>query len=657
MEPKARAAGSLLRRFGVAMKTHVLYPPPNPVADKTTTDLLEELRGYTEAYGPFAARVSKHAFIVDGVALKDGAISHLAFHLYTRKIMHLTILPAASHAELTTCLSLLGKDRRALEADGGVGHLLWQAGVESVKVAEMAFEQTGVLQAQASSELADLLVHEWLAPDDRERLMDLLRAGPQEVRALLLSAPDAPDDSREGGDQRQQAEQVYQVLRNLDRLILDEPFEDQPQLYANLTAALALLEEPLQAVLAGTLAARAEDDPTATVVLDQLAKHRLTRLIPGGVLPTRRPGAQADVPPRLPGDIRGLMPRDGASSTPGPPEYRLSEAGSTDEAAVMREAVATLVDVLRSEEDERDMQDIAGVLEGYLPWLVDHQEFGFLQKVLGGIRDAASGPSGTLKQSAARLLKNVADGPLLASLLEALWRGRDTDPEKEVRACLEVLREWLVSPLMHVLTMEPRAGVRAMVCDLIVSVGRDRVDDIASHATHERWYLARNAANILGRLGGPQAVAHLARLAGHPEYRVRREVLDALLRIGTPEAEVHLAMYLDDPDEQLRMRVLETLSEAGVRQVLPKLLGLLDRRDLWNRHFEIRQQVIATLARTRVHEALPSLRRIARRRFLFDRRGRALRRLAHDAIATIDGQEPSPGSRLLLVGKNEGNRP
>lgn len=91
MEPKAQAASPVLRRIGVALKIYALYPPPSSVADRAVAELLDGLRRYIEAYGPLTVRVSKHSLQVDAATFKDLAAANLAYHLYTRKVIGITI--------------------------------------------------------------------------------------------------------------------------------------------------------------------------------------------------------------------------------------------------------------------------------------------------------------------------------------------------------------------------------------------------------------------------------------------------------------------------------------------------------------------------------------------------------------------------------------
>src|SRR4029077_5405511 len=51
----------------------------------------------------------------------------------------------------------------------------------------------------------------------------------------------------------------------------------------------------------------------------------------------------------------------------------LKEAQEMDEPGVVEEVARTLIDVIRSEEDERELDDAGGTLEEHLRWLIDHK--------------------------------------------------------------------------------------------------------------------------------------------------------------------------------------------------------------------------------------------------------------------------------------------
>ncbi len=683
VDPKAQAVERLLKRLSVAIKTFGLYPQQHPVAGRALQGLLASLRPYLETYGSFVARISKQSFVVDAVTFDNEAYTNLALHLYTRKVAVLTVLPAVTDQELGSFLSVAGMDRVSLETAGGVEHLLWQSGVGNVQVIELTLDQEQDAEALGLNAFLALIGRGRLAPREREAVIDILYAADHTARLLqniyLMSA-----EVFEGIAEEEHIEHAYEAVRTLDRIILDEPLEGQPPLYANLAEALLLVEEPLRSALPGTFIARATEDTSAKYLLSHISAEQLAEMIARGSagpdlaaqvarllatlsLPERKaeaivtlletrlrpPGAAPTwlsdaVPPHLHEPAADRHPEV-------PPEFvfddslivinhdeltqRLKEAKAIDEAAATREVIITLVDVLRDETDEEELLDVADALAGHLSWMVDHQEFSLLAAVLERLKRIAATAEATRSTLAAGIVRRVTEHPLLDRLLAALWAGRETRVEQEVRICLEVLAGEAVTPLVRVLGGEPRAGMRAILCDLLVSVGRDHVRELATFIGDERWYLVRNIANILGRLQNPEVVVHLERVIDHPEYRVRREVADALARLGTEEAQSLLVRLLDD-DQRIQLRALQALNAWGTRRALKRLLALVEAPDPLNRFFTLKAAALEALERLGAPEALPVMKRLARSPIAIGQHRRELRDLARRAVLAIEGQAP-----------------
>jgi hypothetical protein len=684
VDPKARAADRLLKRLAVAVKTFGLYPARHPVAERALQDLLTVLRPYLETYGAFVTRVSRQGFVVDGVPFEGEAHAGLAFHLYTRKVALLSILPAATERELASLLAIAGMDRVSLEAAGGPEHLLWQSGVGNAQIIELTLEQEQEVEALGLNAFLALIGRSRLAPRERQAVVDILSAADQTARLLdniYLMAPQV----FEGIGEQERIEHAFQAVRSLDRIILDEPLETQSPLYAHLAEALLLVEAPLRSALPHLLLSRAADDTSAKYLLTRLSAEQVAELIVRGVrgpaaaeellrlltvlaLPAQKAEAvvallearlqpAGEGPTWLRDALRSSLPPQPAERPPEvPAEFvfddtlifinheelaqRLQEAKAIDEGAATREVILTLVDVLREEHNEEELTEAAAALTGYLSWMVEHREFPLLATVLRHVKRLASTAEGLRARLAADVARGMTEHPLLDHLLAALWSGRETPVEQQVRSCLEAVAEEAVTPLVRVLGGEPRAGMRAILCDLLAGIGRDHVRELAAFVDDERWYLVRNIANILGRLQTPEVVGHLGRLVDHPEYRVRREVADALARVGTEEAQRLLVRLLDDPDPRIRLRALQALNAWGTRLALPRLLDLVAAPDPLNRLFAHKAAAVEALERLGAPEALPVLRRLARLPLALGAPRRRLRDLARRAVLAIEGQRP-----------------
>lgn len=690
MEAKTQATDRLLRAMAAAVKTVALYPGSHPVTQQAVAGLMALLHPYMEAYGPFGLRVGKYAVSIDGTPFRGGSHSNLAMHLYTRGVAQIKIMAAVSEQGLMGFVSIIGMDRRSLEEAGGIRHLMRQSSVGNIQVAEMALESDEDLQPADLNAIFEWLGRGDLEPEDRERILDMLRGGPDGTRVFLERAYSMLEGVSESLAEDDRVGEVSQLLRSLDRMMLDEPFEDQDRLYANLAEAHITVREPLR-----TLLARALLHPDGRDVAARLGEHltteQLAHLIQGSVgggdladqvtvfLHALRTDQQKTKAVLAILDTRLRQPQHSAAWLTGavfprldyparraepdlPQEFlfmatdsavadeaaeRLKTQVTLDERDITHEVIRTLVDALAQEIGDKELVDIGDALTAHLPWLVQEQEFATLALVLDRTKAIAMQEVGPPRKVAEGILQRMTDAAMLDRLLAALWAARDTLAEKDIRACLKPLADDLVAPLVRVLGMETRGPMRAMVCDLLIELGAGKIDLLGKVVDDQRWYVVRNVANVLGRMHDPKAVAHLARLVHHPDYRVRRETVMALAAIGTDNAQTALAGFLHDADERIRVRVLQSLDTGHAWTMLPQLLTMLERRDLFERQLELKRAALEVLTRLGARQSLPALRRLSRRWFAFGQRARELRRLARVAADVIEGHASPQDARLL----------
>jgi hypothetical protein len=676
----AHDATRLLKQLGAAIKTAALYPPSHPGNARAVDAFFNALQAQMGTQGQCCVDVGKDTLAVDGAVVEDRANANLAYALYSRKLTQFTILPTVTRPQLAAFLGIVAMERTKIEEAGGVAHLLLESGIEGIEVTELSLEVDEDAEILGINAFFSLLGRGRLSLDERDRLIEILRAGREQIGKLLQNTYALARESADGNTEEGQVRQVLQVVRSLDRLILDEPFDERPSLYTNLSEAIVLLEKPLGPLLARAMLLGAHEDVAVQVIADhltaeELAAWMLSALAEGNIVEQLATAVQRCALDRE--KTRGMLAllegrlmrrgegREGIADAlwralgslpsrmrPDSPAVELKlaqhavtdeelaryavEAAAIDEPASVREVIKTCVDVLANEMEREELVDLADGLAGYLVWLVEHREFGLLRDLLTRVKRIAATARGARAEVISGLLQSVIDGPLLGQLLDALWQGRATALEQEIGECVEAMGDELVGPLMHVLGAEPRAGMRAILCDLLVRIGPRRVDQVGSFVTDSRWYLVRNVASILGRLGAPQGIPHLARLIHHWDYRVRAQTVDALVNIGSADAQALIVSFLNDADQRIRLRALRSLDARGMQAAIPALTDMLDRRDPFNRQFALRHAVIEAVARLGARDALPALERLARAGLVFSRQSRELRRLARAAVSIIE---------------------
>jgi HEAT repeat protein len=145
---------------------------------------------------------------------------------------------------------------------------------------------------------------------------------------------------------------------------------------------------------------------------------------------------------------------------------------------------------------------------------------------------------------------------------------------EEAQRALRVVRtfgEEGVQRIIGALGEEEQMGRRMRLIQALKELGDLSLEPLKRTLLDPRWYLVRNAVNVLGEIGEPRVVSSLVGLLSHPEVRVRKEVVQALGNVPTPKAEEGVFKALDDNNEGVRARAIEVLQTMGGDRALNKI--------------------------------------------------------------------------------------
>ena len=156
-----------------------------------------------------------------------------------------------------------------------------------------------------------------------------------------------------------------------------------------------------------------------------------------------------------------------------------------------------------------------------------------------------------------------------------------------------------------------------------------------------RWYVARNAADLLGEMQVPQAESPLAELLRHDDDRVRRAATSALAKLGTPKAVQALRNALRDTSPQVRMQAAAGLAaRKGVKSASTLAKALDTEPDV-----EVQLMILSALGRVATGEAVSKLAKAAEPEGrLFKKKPPAFRMAAITAL----GEANTPAARAAL---------
>jgi HEAT repeat protein len=109
---------------------------------------------------------------------------------------------------------------------------------------------------------------------------------------------------------------------------------------------------------------------------------------------------------------------------------------------------------------------------------------------------------------------------------------------------------------------------RIAVCDYLAGTDRKHVDIIARAVFDKQWYVVRNAAGILARIGGEKAFGYLNKAIAHQDSRVRIEIVEKLSENSSGETIRFLARLIWDYEEDVSRAAIQAIlksdNEIGV---------------------------------------------------------------------------------------------
>lgn len=322
-------------------------------------------------------------------------------------------------------------------------------------------------------------------------------------------------------------------------------------------------------------------------------------------------------------------------------------------------ASAILLDILAAENEASAFSETCALIDADYDRHISSANFVSARSIVERLAALEATP-GSRPADCATLLKDLHLRTTSKARIEQLCAAINAHLDSDLGACRRLLAGLpgdIVPHLLEALAILEKYQARMMICDILVDLGRERVEAIDEGLLDERWFVARNVAMMLGSIGGAHACACLEKATKHAHEAVRKEAVKALIRIEGPESSTALRAVLSDTSRELRLRALEVLS--GRRD---DVAGLLVENKIADDGFlradaEEQRLWLCALARIRADASLPSFRGLIDRWIFFGRStaGR-LRLLAVAALAEGSGPETAAYLGQLAQGRNRGVR-
>jgi len=310
-------------------------------------------------------------------------------------------------------------------------------------------------------------------------------------------------------------------------------------------------------------------------------------------------------------------------------------------------AIDLLFDIALADENYTQFIGTCDTLDNVFSHLLRVENFPLLVYVIRMLRLTSDSIASESRQRSERMRESYqrsGDRIRIANLTEILNRSEEQDVDP-IRSYLEELHWSALTQLVWMLGELDHFPARGMISELLVQKGSKKPEMITPAIYDSRWYIARNGAMILGRIGTEKCVPALRKAIVHEDERVRWEAVAGLVRIDSNEALAALEQSVDDSSERISLAVLRRLCEKKWEPAFDAVNSVLDNSDLESLPIvELREllKTYSVLGRTR---AIKFLKKTATAWRLFG--GDSARRVKELAVQALAKQDTDEANQLL----------
>jgi hypothetical protein len=575
-EDRAREVAELLRQLWLGLAAYRLFPGSlNRPGFAAAVERIDESVRSALAAGPIDVEVRSDGFMLEGTSLPPNeSTERLARACFERRVERVAIGTVPDIRDLERAFAMLSMPPEDLREQGGAEEMLASAGVGSIVLSALGPSPV----EGADHEAEDVVANPARVPD-----------------AHVLASQLRIDDL--AGGPETQAEALFERLRGL---VSDLSIEAgrEIDLHATVHDVVTELPAELRRSLVELLVDRVREDPLAERLIGTMSNAELTRaLVDLGRDGRRDPVELAthlaaagvrhldlvDLTEALEAGreeagtiLAGLeaLGVDLAEPETDGPEGSVTDALAGYLTATERDDVRTMQATLPRTDEQRQTSALL-VLHDYVTLERDDERLGEVLSMWAeglqaamAMRDpvrvsellepvrAALGGAGDERQSlyAAYVRQALAPEAVLAMMDTA----RAEDGGATVPEVLEPFGDLGVEVLLDLLAEADRER-RAHLLAALRQVARGHLRPVVARLEDPRWYVVRNAANLLGNAGGEEVLDQLVWAAHHPSAQVRKEAVKALVVAGGVKAVPHL----------------RTLAAEGLQDVRPTAVSVL----------------------------------------------------------------------------------
>ncbi len=672
-----RSALAFAKAMTIGLRSWGFYPPEHPAVGVAVDRLIATTTDAC-AGGMMQLAVTPHALLLDGLPLDstDLAVVECAELLHDRDILQLTIAAPATDAVMRSLLAVLSLDRETRRARGGPAAIWGAEDQTSILIEQIDYQEILEREIDEGPARRDatwksivrsiIMGHSTFTAAEQQRLLEISR----DVGAIGELCKDAkePFCMPDGSPMlTTQAATVLAVYKHIAKTVtaleperVKEVIDSLALAAGNLesSTALELLMQEEHAAdgipIISALKQSFDDQQVALLLARALSSpgHATNRL--ARVLDTLAPDEQRkkrvltlakkliserDFGSKRPiDDIRKsldelLLQYD--ESTYVSQDYRESMDQAATRAAdlaarglppeldewletlggdsVRRLSGQLLIDLLRNETVAGRMAETARDMAAFVEELLLSGAYGEGVPVVDELVAAADRKPAIAPDACRSAVSSIGGSKALSEAATTLGE-QDANEFAAFEKLVRAIGPSVVPSIVRAYQREDGGIATDRATGLLSKLGAAAIPGITAALDDQRWFVQRELARALGKIGTPAAVAPLQTLLRRSDLRVLETAVSALSAIADPAAEKALHMVLKASTGDARDAVIAALVGLKDARVVPMLARVLQESDPFSDDFPLIQQTLGALATMRDDRALTPITAMARKK-------------------------------------------
>ena len=671
-----RLAVGLARAITVGMRSWSFYPPEHPAVAMAVERFIAAASEAT-AGGMMQLAVTPHALLLDGVPLEtsDLAAVECAELLHDRDILQISFIAPPPDAVVRALLAVLTLDRVTRRARGGPAAIWGAEDQAAILLEQIDYQEILEREIDEGPSRRDatwksivrslILGQSTFTAEEQQRLLEISK----DVGAIGELCRDAkePFCMPDGSPMlTTQAATVLAVYRHIAKTVtaleperVKEVIDSLALAAGNLEPATALellLQEehadegiPIIAalkqsfddqqvalLLARALSAPGQATSRLAKVLDTLApdeaRKRRVLTLAKKLISERDFGSKRPVD-----DIRKsldelLLQYD--ESTYVSKDYRESMDQATSRAAdlaarglppeidewletlggdsVRRLSGQLLIDLLRNETVPGRMADTARDMGAFVEELLLAGAYGECVPVIEELAAAAARKPAVAPDACRKAIESVATSSALKEPVTTLAE-QTADEFVQFEKLMRAIGPATVPMLAAAYQREDGTATERLTA-LHIKLGAAAIPAIVAAIDDKPWFVQRELARALGKIGTSAAVPPLQALLRKADPRVLQAAVPALSAIQDPAAERALQTVLKATRGEARAAVINALVGLKEPRVVPMLGRVLQDTDPFGEDHPLMLETLAALATMRDDRAVSQIALLARKK-------------------------------------------